>query len=162
MKSCYLFIILIGIIFISCEDKETTEKIVPDFDQELVGTWIDSTDALPRGLIVYKLKINANKTFSSEIVMYGIYESDAPDDMSSWTELQGIVEQDMDSIYFLATTSKWWDSFYAMNPVNEDINSLLYESCTYSIEGNILELNYITYPADAPEPTIKTFIRKED
>ncbi|RZK61102.1 MAG: hypothetical protein EOO85_33840 [Pedobacter sp.] len=38
-------------------------------------------------------------------------------------------------------------------------SSSLYEKATYSIKGDTLTLNYITYPADAPETTTAKFTR---
>jgi len=36
-------------------------------------------------------------------------------------------------------------------------SSSLYERATYSVKGDTLTLNYITYPADAPETTTAKF-----
>lgn len=41
--------------------------------------------------------------------------------------------------------------------VQTPANSIFFEKGTFSINDNVLTINYITYPADAPVPTVSKF-----
>ncbi len=54
----------------------------------------------------------------------------------------------------------WWDSFYVgSQPATVIKDGILYDNCSFKIKGDILELNYISYPADAPVNTIRQYKR---
>ena len=161
MKTTYYLLMLIILINISC-DKTDSEIIAGKFsDERLTGSWADTIVALPKGSYIYELEIDSNATFKMKTTALGIYPTDETKDTSSWWQNTGNLIQHKDSLYFNATTYKWWDSFYQMEVKTEIVNIWMYQFCTYTISSDLLTLKYITYPADAPVETFKTFTCSE-
>lgn len=140
----------------SCEN----ENII--ISNKLVGKWSYTTEVSPQGIIVYELVIDDNFSFLSKVNYFGTYAGQNNQDLSSWSEFSGRLEEGQNTLIFRAENYRWWDSFYDnMTPVSEESNLSLFDDCTYQITSNSLELTYLTYPADAPVKTKRKYTRIE-
>jgi len=146
------FFLLSGIIF-GCGKEADTSK----GENVLVGNWIDTETVRPIGRYVNELRFNTDLTFSSKSSTYGIYGGQGPNDLSGWFEFTGNYSISGNKIGFLSHKVVSYDSFYGGSPETRVQNQVLFENCTYAIIDNILKLNYITYPADAPENTLREY-----
>ena len=109
---------------------------------------------------LYELKFNDDRTFTSKIRYYGIYSGQSISDLSGFHENSGNYVQDLNKLTLNSHQYTWWDSFYVgSQPKTVVKDEILYENCSFKITGDILELNYTTYPADAPVNTTRQFAR---
>lgn len=148
-----LFLISIFISF-SCEKKDD-DKLIND--NELIGTWVDTVYAKPSGYRVYELIFNSTSSFTDKSSSYGIYNDQDNDELSGWFVRTGNYEVNNNKLKLISKKVVSWDSFFGGNPVTSSETQIIFENCTFTINRNILELNYITYPADAPENTTRRY-----
>lgn len=135
------------------------EADTPKGENVLVGNWIDTETAQPNGSYVNELRFNNDLTFSSKSSNYGIYGGQNPNDLSGWFEFTGNYSINSDKIGFISHKVVSYDSFYGGSPETKVQDQILFENCTFNIKDEILEINYITYPADGAENTKREFIR---
>lgn len=141
------------LIFSSCERKT---------DETLNGTWAYTTDSNPRGYIINEITFNNDGSFTKKITWHGIYEGQDSDELSAWTEITGNFEANEDILIITATKFITWDSFLSADPVTTIKTELLYRNCTFDINEKILELKYLTFPADAPVQTRSLYKKQND
>jgi hypothetical protein len=155
-STLFWFFLAIGLLlFTACQKKS---EVTPS----LLGTWIESLPAQPRGQFVNQLTFTADNRFILKSSSYGLYEGQDINELTAWSEVTGNVVQQENTLLFLAEERTYWDSFYpAMELKTEKINQRLFDDCSYSVRGRRLDLVYTTYPADAPEITRKTFYKKD-
>ena len=152
----YPVLIFLMLLTSSCEN----ENII--ISNKLVGKWSYTAEVSPQGIIVYELVIDDNFSFLSKVNYFGTYAGHNNQDLSSWYEFSGRLEEGQNTLIFRTENYRWWDSFYDnMIPVSEESSLSLFEDCTYQITSNSLELTYLTYPADAPEKTKRKYKRIE-
>jgi len=91
-------------------------------------------------------------TFLFATNMYGIYGGSA---LAAYTRTTGTYRIEGDRLISTATRVATWDSFYgAGSPETvQNVNHSFLDQARFRIVGSVLILDYITYPADAPEPT---------
>jgi hypothetical protein len=158
MTKLILFVITV-LLFSSCE-KRADDKLISD--NLIIGTWVDTTNANPGGYYINELILNNNATFTDKSSSYGIYNGQVKNELSGWFERTGNYEVNGNKISFVSKKVVSWDSFYGGDPVTNLETQVIFENCTFMINNNILELNYITYPADAPENTIREYEKRND
>ena len=152
----YPVLIFLMLLTSSCEN----ENII--ISNKLVGKWSYTAEVSPQGIIVYELVIDDNFSFLSKVNYFGTYAGHNNQDLSSWYEFSGRLEEGQNTLIFRTENYRWWDSFYDnMIPVSEESSLSLFEDCTYQITSNSLELTYLTYPADAPVKTKRKYKRIE-
>lgn len=155
----WMLLIVLILLVSSCNKKDN--DILID-NNVLVGTWVDTVFALHNAYYINELVFNGNKSFTEKSYAYGIYSGQATDELSGWFERTGTYELDINKIEFLAEKVVEWDSFNGGEPVTTNETSMIFENCTFTVNNNILELNYITYPADAPENTTRQYQMKSN
>lgn len=151
-----IFIFSCLFLILACEKENFID------DSSLIGKWTDTIDVKPKGLLVYDLVLNNNATFSIKISYFGVYPDENDQDLSSWSELTGSLEQnDPNHLVFNVKKNVWWDDFFDITPVTEESNTKVFDNCTYKIINNVLELSYTSYPADYPVASKREFVRVE-
>lgn len=131
-------------------------------DNSLIGTWVETVNATPSGYYVHELVFNNDLTFSDKSSSYGIYSSQGKNELSGWFIRTGNYDINNDKLNFISKKNISWDSFYGGSPVTVFKTQIIYENCSFKLNGDKLELNYTTYPADAPENTIRLYERQND
>lgn len=156
MKTTIFFILILFLV--SCEKQENE----PEISNELSGNWYDTVIARPMGYHLYELKLRNDFTFTSKLSMYGIYNQNA-NELSAYFEWSGNYAVKSNRLILTSHKYTWWDSFYVgSQPKTEIKDDIIYDNCTFIVKGNTLELNYISYPADAPVNTTKQYQRVVD
>lgn len=151
---------VILILLLSSCDKKDDDILIGD--NVLIGTWVDTANALPNVYYINELIFDNNNSFTDKSSAYGIYSGQANNELSGWFVRTGNYELDKNKIGFLAEKVVSWDSFFGGDPVTTIETYVIFENCTFTINNNILELNYITYPADAPENTIRQYKKRNN
>jgi hypothetical protein len=155
-----LFIILSVFAVVSCSaefmDMEPIEN-----ESDIYGFWTDTVMADPAGYSVNGLTFRANGSFVAFTKGYGMYQSQDSSQISYSFEDQGSYVLSARNIYFLSKRQVSWDFMTQNTPTDTIGDRQIFEACTYNITGDTLTLNYITYPADAPQVTVRKYIRIE-
>ncbi|TLX72410.1 hypothetical protein E9993_17910 [Labilibacter sediminis] len=157
--TAWMLSVILVLLLSSCEKKDD-DKLIDD--NILIGTWVDTVNALPNGYYINELIFDSNTSFSEKSSAYGIYNGQDYNELSGWfvrTGNYGLVEN---KIEFTAKKVVSWDSFFGGDPVTTNETRVIFENSTFSINNDILELNYITYPADAPENTKRQYVKLTD
>ena len=153
-----LSVILILLVF-ACDTKDDDILIG---DNMLIGTWVDTVNALPNGYYINELIFDNNNSFTEKSSAYSIYSGQANNELSGWFVRTGNYELDTNKIGFLAEKVVSWDSFFGGAPDTTIETYVIFENCTFTINNNKLELYYITYPADAPEITLRHYKKRNN
>lgn len=159
LQATVLKLSVISILLISSCEKKVDDKLIGD--DILIGTWADTENALSGGYYVNEL-IFDNSSFTEKSNSYGIYNEQDNNELSGWFVRTGNYELYKNKITFNAKEVVSWDSFTGGEPITTNESKVIFENCTYTINNNILELNYITYPADAPVNTIRQYKKRDD
>jgi hypothetical protein len=138
------------LLFLSCTKED---------DGLLKGTWTDKDAALPNGYYVHELKFFNDSAFISKISSYGIYIEQGPNDLTAWFEHSGYYSQNGNKLYFISHEYTFLDTFYGDQPQTQIKDEILFDNCTFNLSKDILELNYTTYPSDAPINTVRQYKR---
>jgi hypothetical protein len=144
-------------MLISCENSGDN---ILDTDAELAGVWVDTVDALPKGYYVNELSFETNQ-FTEKTTSFGTYPGQDNNTISGWFIRTGSYNLKSNKIVFVVNETVSWDSFFGGDPITTMETGVIFENCVFNIENDILELNYITYPADAPEHTIRRYLKVE-
>jgi len=125
----------------------------PKIQSPLLGGWITAREDLhPTGSMTRYISFAEDGTFLFATNMYGIYGGS---ELASYTRTTGTYRIEGDRLINTATRVATWDSFYgAGSPETvQNVNYSFLDQARFRIVGSVLILDYITYPADAPEPT---------
>src|SRR5262245_37170635 len=128
---------------------------------ELVGTWETARQSLQPGSYQITLMFGRNGRYSSEVRNYGLYPGQAPNELSAYARLDGTYEVSGDTVVTHAEEQVWWDRFYgADSPEHrEAYESAPFSPSHFAITGRTRVLRYMSYPADAPVPTMMALVR---
>lgn len=157
LNSIFLSLILIITIAFSCQK----EEVCVIGNRALIGSWADTVSVTDGGTFVDELTLHESGLFTKIINSYGVYEGQDELDLSGWHILSGTFSQEGDRLNFQSEKAVSWDSFSGDDPIAKVEKQTIFENCTFTIHDDLLELSYITYPADAPEITIKVYRRCE-
>jgi hypothetical protein len=157
-----LLIITISFTFWSCKNYDDDISSLNNFTpNDLFGVWTDTLKSGTTGKTVNMLTFNPNGSFVAGTNTYGIYGGQKSNDLSGYFEYYGNYVLSIKNIYFKSQQSISWDSFAGGNPVKTQKDQVIFESCTYKISSDTLNISYITYPADAPVVTKRQYKRIE-
>jgi hypothetical protein len=131
---------------------------------ELVGRWITAPEDLrPSGWHQYHLRFSANGRFTSEVRSFGLISGQRRDGLSAYSRTEGTFRTEGDQLIFRPERLVWWDAFYGLDSpehVQEPYPYTgFYDGTRYVVANGRLTLHYLSYPADAPVPTAKTYFR---
>ncbi len=155
MKQIRLWALSIVLIqmFFSCTEKD--DQIAP-VNSSLVGTWIDSVSVLD-GYYVNTLEIDNSGAFLDKSDAFGVYPGQTSSQLSGYFVRTGKFQTESNRIGFLVEKVVSWDSFFGGEPETTIESYTIFENCTFDVRDDLLELRYTTYPADAPEQTIRVY-----
>ena len=158
-KIKYLILLVTTFFVVACSSYENTEALPSDSDNKIYGVWIDTVAAQPQGYYVHQLVLQSNGSFISGTRTFGICSGQGKNELSGYFEQYGNYVLSKQNIYFVAKQTVSWDSFTNQPPLTLVKDVVIFESCTYRIYGETLELTYITYPADAPVITKRSYTK---
>lgn len=123
----------------------------------VVGSWAAQENLQPRGSMQEFLAFAGDGTFSYSVVSYGLYGGN---DVSAYIRMSGTYEVDGDQLTTIVKRTATWDSFYGPSSPEtvDEVQRTIFDHARFRIVGRTLTLDYITYPADAPVPTSKSFM----
>lgn len=126
----------------------------------LRGSWVESQPLRPSGYMTRSLTFREDNEFVFRVDTYGAY--DGGDSRSSFTEIVGEYKlHDDGRLEFHAEHEKSWDAFFIGRPTQKSqVSYSMFDECTFAISGSVLTLSYVSYPADAPEPTVMRLQRQ--
>lgn len=126
----------------------------------IVGHWMTQETLHPMGHMTTILAFENDGTFSYATNMYGIYGGT---DLAAYTHITGTYEVAGDRVICIATREAAWDSFYGSTSPEtvRQVNNVLFPEARFKVVFPVLTLDYLTYPADAPEPTTLSFLRTD-
>lgn len=160
-----LSVVVSGISATSCS--HATEPTTP-VPSALVGTWIgDTIRHTPRGSTALRLEIEAMGRFMWIVRTTGLYAGQSPDALSGGTREVGqlsVVDRRArflsDSLY-IATADNPGERASLLQPASKATfgKSTLFDQAEYAVRGDMLELSYLSYPADSPVRTQLRFVR---
>jgi hypothetical protein len=142
---------------LGCSDMAVSPETAP-----LVGQWQEEVVALqPQGTMERLLMITADGRSESHVIDRGLYEGQAPADLSAEIVLYGRILVHDDYFRVLPDSEVTHDLFYGPNhrAVQRDFSGWPRDSTHFAIQGDELVLEYYSYPADAPVLTEQTYTR---
>lgn len=133
----------------------------------LVGTWEgDTSRHTPRGTTTVSLRIETSGRFEYGVRTTGLYPSQAPDELTSRSrevgQLNTVAERALfrsDSVYVLNFPDRTESARVVVPTAGGFGNATLFDGATFTVRGDVLELTYLSYPADAPVQTSRRFVR---
>lgn len=153
-------LVIAAVFFTSCSADYM--DLEPNFaENDIFGVWVDTVVLSPQGYAVNELRFSENGMFVSGTKNYGMYATQAANDPSGYFEYYGNYVLTAKNIYFASKQNVSWDGSTAASPVTTQKDEVIFESCTYKISRDTLEISYLTYPADAPVVTTRKYIRSE-
>jgi len=134
-----------------------------DSQATLVGDWVSQESLSPRGYLTTQLTFRTDGTFTNAGRMFGCYPGQAANDLCAYTIASGTFTTDGDGLAANVNRVVTWDRFYgASSPETvQNVNRTAFNEGRFQIAGRTLTLHFLTYPADALEPTTKVFVRAE-
>jgi len=153
-------LVIAAVFFTSCSADYM--DLEPNFaENDIFGVWVDTVVLSPQGYAVNELRFSENGMFVSGTKNYGMYATQAANDLSGYFEYYGNYVLTAKNIYFASKQNVSWDGALTASPVTTQKDEVIFESCTYKISRDTLEISYLTYPADAPVVTTRKYIKSE-
>jgi hypothetical protein len=95
---------------------------------------------------------------------FGLLPGQRPNDLSAYSRTEGLFRVEGDRLHLSPTRLVTWDGFYGLTSPErvERLNpeGSFVDNARFSIRLNRLTLYYLSYPADAPVETTRTFLRE--
>lgn len=155
-------LILFSCLFVAACSSYDSE-LNPNFaDSEIFGNWADTVQLQPRGYVVYSLVFRPNGSFEVNNDKYGLYANQVKDSISSFRHDLGNYVLSTKNIYFVSKQSISWDLMTNKLPDTSVKDSTLFQSCTYKIDKNILELKYIDIQNKQEKQVTHTYKKVRD
>ena len=131
-------------------------------EASLIGNWSVS-ESLSPGHYTTQLTFAGDGTFTDAVRIFGSYGGQSNNDLSSYSIMSGTYKVEGDKLQTNITHTVVWDRFYGANSPEtvQTVNITVFDQTHFRIVGQMLTLDYLSYPADAPVPTTKSFIRVE-
>ncbi len=131
----------------------------------LVGDWATEREAISAtGSYEDRLSLDADGRFVSETRMYGAYPGQPADLLSSFSRTEGTYRAEDGRLHLEPRSLTTYDTFGGEGKTTVQTPSPyggVYEAARFQVDGDRLTLTYVTYPADAPETTRRTFRRTD-
>ncbi len=154
-------IFLVSIFALACSNNDL--ELDPNFtDNEIFGNWADTVRLEPQGYVVYSLVFRPNGSFEVNNDKYGLYTDQAKDSISAFRHDLGNYVLSTKNIYFLSKQSTSWDLMVNKLPETTVKDSTLFQSCTYKVGNNKLELKYIEIQNKQEKQVTHTYKKVRD
>jgi hypothetical protein len=92
-----------------------------------------------------------------------VYPAQRSDALSGFSRVEGLFTADGDRLYLEPERLVWWDSFYGeSSPVHVEQPypwGGVFDDARYFIRDHKMTILFTTYPADAPEPASRVYLR---
>jgi hypothetical protein len=129
-----------------------------------LGNWSTAPEDLsPAGSTQSYLSFSRSR-FVLEVRNYGTLPGQSRNDLSAYIRTLGSFSVDGDRLIFHPMRLVWWDGFYgARSPEHvEDPYpySVLFEDASFTVTGDVLHLEYVSYPFDGPVSTSLDLVRR--
>lgn len=128
-----------------------------------VGDWATERKALsPAGTHENLLGLGADGRFVAESRMYGAYPGQPAGQLSASSRTEGSYRAEDGRLHFQPESLTTFDTFEGKpkTTVHRPYPyGGVYQGAEFDVDGDRLTLTYITYPADAPVETRRTFRR---
>ena len=128
----------------------------------LVGAWRSQIQVLqPQGSMEGLFVVTVRGRAEDHTITRGLYQGQSPDDLSSEQVLYGRIEVGTNKFIIYPDSLVTRDLFYgpSYRSVQRDFTGTSGDSTSYVIRGNELQLEYYSYPADAPVLTQRVLYR---
>ena len=134
-----------------------------DSQATLVGNWLSRESLSPSGYYTTRLTFAADGAFTDSVRMFGCYSGQSGNDLCAYTIMSGTYTTQGNKLVTKISRIATWDRFYGANSPEtvQNVNTTLFDQGHFRITALTLTLDYLSYPADAPEPTTKVFLRAE-
>ena len=153
-RKSFVLCLAIATGVVSCNSSTESES-------GLIGSWISTESLSPSGHMTTQLSFAGDGTFTDAIRTFGVYPGQSRNDLSSYTIMSGTYTTDGDQLESNVSRVETWDRFHGADspPTVRNVNTTVFDQGRFRISGFSLTLDYLTFPADAPVPTTKAFIR---
>ena len=143
----YFYLVFFAFIVIACEKQYSEEN--------LIGKWQRSDSTDPNGLMRKTYIFESDNTYIDKIDIFGLNDNSIGE-RTSWVLTTGQFKIKGDSLFLFAEERTSWEKEF--NPVRqkERLNNNLFQS-KIKLTKNIMVLDYLSYPADAPVKTIMSY-----
>jgi hypothetical protein len=133
-------------------------------ESALAGRWATEREGLSPAGSYQSFLTFEGPTFASEVRSYGLLQGQGPNDVSAYSRTEGTFRVEGDRLHFSPTRLVTWDGFYGVTSP-ERVESpypwgSLFDNARFSIRLNRLTLQYLSYPADAPVETSRSYWRQ--
>jgi hypothetical protein len=142
---------------VACQSATSPESV-------LDGRWATAREVLtPAGSYQSFLTFDGT-AFAWEVRSFGLLPGQRPNDLSAYSRTEGLFRVEGDRLHLSPTRLVTWDGFYGLTSPErvERLNpeGSFVDNARFSIRLNRLTLYYLSYPADAPVETTRTFLRE--
>ena len=134
-----------------------------DSQATLVGNWVSRENLSPSGYYTTKLTFAADGAFTDSVRTFGCYSGQSGNDLCAYTIMSGTYSTQGDKLVTKISRTVTWDRFYGDNSPEtvQNVNTSLFDQGHFRITSLALTLDYLSYPADAAEPTTRLFLRAD-
>jgi hypothetical protein len=153
----------------ACSDAPSAGGTTPTISaaaRSLQGRWLEPVGTLqPRGSTRGVLTFEANGRFIQSRTSFGVYEGQAPNLVSWWSHTTGRYAVVGNRITFRPDSLITWDSFSGTRTPTVQTPypyGGVLDDCVFEFQGDVLVLDYTTYPADAPVRAQVAYFRAPD
>ena len=152
-----------SLLVLLCALLASCSALVDPVSGGFVGDWATEREALsPTGSHENLLSLGADGRFVAESRMYGAYPGQPAGQLSASSRTEGSYRAEDGRLHFQPETLTTFDTFEgrAKTTVHRPYPyGGVYEGAEFDVDGDRLTLTYLTYPADAPVKTRRTFRR---
>ncbi len=157
MRARSSLLVLVCAVLASCS------ALVDPVSGGFVGDWATEREALsPTGSHENLLSLGSDGRFVAESRMYGVYPGQPADQLAASSRTEGSYRAEDGRLHFQPESLTTFDTFEgrAKTTVHRPYPyGGVYEGAEFEVDGDRLTLTYLTYPADAPVETRRTFRR---
>jgi hypothetical protein len=133
-------------------------------ESALAGRWATERESLsPAGSHQSFLTFSGG-AFAFEVRSFGLYQGQRSNDLSAYSRTEGTFRIEGDRLNFSPARLVTWDRFFGpTSPERVETPypwGSLFDSTRFTVRVNRLTLRYLSYPADAPVETTRTYWRQ--
>lgn len=141
----------------ACTDGATA----PLGSKPLIGTWA-TTEESGGGPVVTSYTFASDGSFLLQQQLFGLYPGQSRGDLSAYARVAGVYAVSGGEVLLYPKTTETWDRANGARsrPQTTTLAEPLPERDPYVLRGDSLSLTTVSYPADAPVTTTRTYLRQ--